>query len=275
VLTGSYTIESVTSPFYGGAVIEPMPGEGAEVCIDIEVWNAGNYLASDPVISATISSEAEDFEIVSMDPEPIAQDEGGTTFTWALNDILPYGSTGEDADQDVEHIEVCVWFTVPDEGEIGERLAMLQNSPFYVPLVQGSHARYVDDWGDVPFTIQDQVGGQYGIHVGQDSLSAPELFRATWDDTRNRTILDWTAVPGARDYVVYRSTEPDRDFHQVGRVTDGTRIESYVYDDPLASIYYYVIRARDENLFEGRHSQVRGVYTNRETKLYLPLVLKQ
>jgi hypothetical protein len=27
VLTGSYTINSITSPFYGGAVIEPMPGE--------------------------------------------------------------------------------------------------------------------------------------------------------------------------------------------------------------------------------------------------------
>ena len=275
VLTGTYTIASITSPFYGGAVIEPMPGESLEVCIDIAVWNVGNYVASDPVISATVSSEAEDFEIVSITPEPIAEDESGTTFTWALNDILPYGSMSEDPDQDVEHIEVCVQFTAPDEGEIEERLAMLQNAPFYVSLIAESHTQYTDEWGAIPFTIRDQLGGEYGLHVGSDALSAPDLFRVMWDTARRRVLLEWTAIAGAQDYVVYRSPQPDRDFRQVGAVTSGNQLENYIYADPLLPLYYYVVRARDVSLNEGRHSQVIAVQTNPHFDVYLPLVLRQ
>jgi hypothetical protein len=266
-LTGTYSILSVTSPFYGGMVIDPLPGEEVDACVDIAVRNEGNYIAASPVVSATVITDG--VEILSATPEPVTVTQDGV-ITWQTEDLLPYGASS-DPDRDVVHFEVCLRFTPPDPAT---RLMMLQDPPFYVPLLVESVARYVDEWGDQPFTILSPVGADYGLHVGADPLPAPDLYSALWSD-QHTVSLDWRAVPGAVDYVVYRSTQPDGSFRRVGPVSNGTNLVDIVWDDPLAPFYYYVVRARDANQVEGRHSQVLAVRTGAmPNKVYLPVVLR-
>ncbi len=267
VLTGTYSVLSITSPFYGGVMIDPLPGEPVDVCVDIAVRNIGNYRAATPVITAT-ANLTNGIQLVSVVPTPTSIISG--VISWQLPDILPYGASGN-PDQDVEHMQVCLGFTLP---EVQQRLALLQDPPFYVPLLINSFAEYTDVWGQQPFIVFSPLGGEYGLRAGSSALSAPDLYQATWRD--NRTVaLAWHGVPDARDYVVYRSTQPDRDFRPVGPVVNGTEHISIVWDDPLAQTYYYTIRARDANQIEGRHSQVLRVSTTRPAfRIYLPLVTK-
>ncbi|MBN1875185.1 MAG: hypothetical protein JXA33_13215 [Anaerolineae bacterium] len=269
-LSGTYTILTTTSPFYGGIVIDPLPGEIVDAWVDIDIRNLGNRIAETPEISATINL-TDGIEIIDVVPEPTSIISG--VITWQLPSLLPYGGVG-DKEQDVEHLKVQLRFTPPDSAEIRARLARLETTPFYVPLLLESSAEYAYHWGNEIFTVQSGLGGEFGLHVGSDPLPAPDLQSAVWDHDRERTLLNWSAIDGARDYVVYRSTEPDRNFRQVGWVTDGTAMENRIYDNPLGPVYYYVIRARNDTLVEGRHSQVVAIYTNRYFEVYLPLVMR-
>ncbi len=266
-LTGTYSIHSVTSPFYGGQVIDPIPGEEVDVCTDIAVRNIGNYVATEPVISTTINLTS-GVEIIKVVPTPTSVISG--VITWGRPAILPYGAS-ENPEADVDHLRVCLRFTPTDPQIL---LAMLYDLPFYVPLLEGTQARYMDEWGEQPFTIRASLGGEFGLHVGGDPLPAPDLYNVTLRD-EGVVRLNWTAVPGARDYVVYRSTRRDRDFGPVGTVTDGTEFTDIIWDNPLAPLYFYVVRARDANQVEGRHSQVQVVQVGDwPFNVYLPLVLK-
>ncbi|MBN1874660.1 MAG: hypothetical protein JXA33_10555 [Anaerolineae bacterium] len=270
-LTGTYTLLTVTSPFYGGMVIDPAPGEVVDVWVDIAIINVGNRPARSPVISTTVDLTG--VEILDVIPAPVSVISG--VITWQLEDsILPYGGLG-DPELDTEHVRVQVRFTPPDVEQIRTRLARLETTPFYVPLLVQSGARYVYTWGEQTFTVNSPLGAAYSLHVGADPLPAPTLVRAAWDAARRRVLLEWTEIAGARDYVVYRSTQPDRDFYQVGPMTSGATMENIITDDPLAQVYYYVVRARSATLVEGRHSSVVAVFTGRMFRVYLPLVLRE
>lgn len=269
-LTGTYTLLTTTSPFYGGVVIEPLPGEIVDAWVDIAIRNLGNRPAQTPEISATVNLSG-GIEILAVVPAPTSVISG--VITWQLPTLLPYGGVGSE-EQDVAHVQVQLRFTPPDAAEIRARLARLENSPFYVPLLNDSVARYTYTWGPQTYEVRSALGAAYGLRVGSDPLPAPNLYRATWDGDRKRVLLNWTGVSGARDYVVYRSTGLDRDFQQVGWVTSGTAMENRIYDDPPALVYYYVIRARNAAWVEGRHSQVVAVYTQLHFMMYLPLVVR-
>jgi len=269
-LTGTYSILSTTSPFYGDVVIDPLPGEIVDAWVDIAIRNLGNRVALSPEISATVNLTG-GVEILNVVPTPTNIISG--VITWRLDSILPYGGSG-DPELDIEHAQVQLRFTPLNTVTVLARLAQLENAPFYVPLLANSDARYTYAWRDQTFTVYSTLGDAYGLIVGSDPLSAPGALSAVWDAERRRVLLSWTAIPDARDYVVYRSTQPDRDFYQVGPVTNGINVENYIHDDPLAPIYYYVVRARDDNLLEGRHSPVTAVYTGHEFTIYLPIVLK-
>jgi hypothetical protein len=268
-LTGTYSVLSITSPFYGGDVVDPLPGEEVDVCIDIAVRNMGNHVAFSPVVSTTVVTDGVTFLGAVPTPTSVIS---GVVIWEDVEDILPYGAS-DDPEVDVAHFAVCLRFTPP---EAALRLMMLEDPPFYVPLIEESRARYVDAWAaENEVTIHGLVGSEYGIHVGRDPLSAPDLYSAVWNENHTIT-LNWWPVEGAVDYVVYRSTEPDRNFRRVGPVTNGTTLTDIIWEGPPLPVYYYVVRARDANQFEGRHSQVVAVYTGSlPQQIYLPLVLRQ
>jgi hypothetical protein len=262
-LTGTYSVLSVTSPFYSGMVIDPIPGEEVEACVDIAIRNVGNYVASEPLVSVTLNLSA-GLEIVSLAPAPLSA--AGGVVTWELPDVLPYGAGG-DLGRDVEHVQACLRFTPP--GGSGR-----QSTAAYVPLLAESDACYTDEWGEMPFTVHSLLGGEYGLHVGGDLLPSPDPLSATPRDGRTVWLV-WRVVAGAADYVVYRSTERDGGFRRVDPSSDGNNLTDVVFDSPMASVYYYVVRARDANQVEGRRSQVVSFYTGARLEVYLPLVMRR
>jgi len=190
-LVGSYSVESSTHPFYNRDTISVAPGDQVDLCVDLAIRNVGNYIASDPVVTATLSAKAADLESTRITPEPIGRD--GLTLTWALEDILPYGAGGDDPDLDTEHIQICLRLPVPKEDEL----------PTFTPLLTASQAQYVNNYDDIPFTIHSKLGQEYGVNLIKESpkplyrkLYLPVLLRdhheIWWPDL---TINEFSVTP--------------------------------------------------------------------------------
>lgn len=156
-LTGTYSVLSATYPLYNGVLIAP-PGEEADAWVDIEILNTGNYRASDPTITVTVDMTA-GVGILDVVPSPTSVISG--VITWELEeDILPLNAGG-DPEQNIVHLQIHLGFTTPSQLS---RLASI-DSAFDIPLLVNTHAKYTDEWGEIPFTIYDQVGNDYGLDI--------------------------------------------------------------------------------------------------------------